>query len=178
MPITDHTPPPVKGTGTRTTARTPKATAPVVTITDKRTQALTDLGGFAQVPLIALKMHADAGTVSLHWPKVAKEIALLADDFEQVARLVDPLMKVGPYAGLIAAALPFLLQVGVNHNRVPAGAMGTVPASTLAAQIETALAYAELDALRTQLEAEKSARAIREEIAESRRAMQEEMASA
>jgi hypothetical protein len=171
MPITNPGPPPVKKTATAK----PVALSPVSV---KRQDAIASLGALAQVPLIAVKLYADAGAVSLYWPKIAREISLLADTNEQIAKLVDPLMQVGPYAGLITAVLPFALQIGVNHKRLPAGAMGTVPASTLAAQIETALAKAELEALRTQYEAERQSRAMRDDILNARRAMDEALADA
>jgi len=46
--------------------------------------------------------------------------------------------------------------------------MGTVPGESLAAQIETAMVQQELEALRTQRDAEKAAAALRAEIAEGR----------
>ena len=133
-----------------------------------RAEALEGLGALAQVPLIALRQYADAGAVGLYWPGVARELANLADTQEQIANLVDPLLKVGPYAALVTAVVPVILQIGVNHKIMPPGAMGTVPASLLSAQVETSLAQAELDALRLQAETERAAQAIRDEIALAR----------
>jgi hypothetical protein len=156
-----------------------KPTAGKVTSTPSLTRARTDtlvgLGQLAQVPLVATKQYADAGAVALYWPTIAKEVAILAESQEAIANIIDPLMKVGPYTGLVAAILPLILQIGVNHGRIQPGAMGTVPASTLSAQIETALAQGELEALKTQVQAEKAAQALREELNESRRAMADAM---
>lgn len=162
MPITDNTPapPPSKAKTVRTAAES-KTTA-------ARTEALTGLGQLAQVPLMATRQFADAGAVGLHWPQIAAETAKLAESLPQVARLIDPLIKAGPYAGIVTAVLPLIMQVGVNHGRVPAGTMGTVPGDALAAQIEARLAEVELEALRSQQQAEASARDIRERIAEAR----------
>jgi hypothetical protein len=55
--------------------------------------------------------------------------------------------------------------------------MGTVPAVTLTSQVEASLAQAEFEALKVQLDAEKAAAAIKEEIAESRRQMSQAVAS-
>jgi|SRR5579862_4949957 len=140
-------------------------------VTKDRREALTGFGQLAQVPLIGLRMFADAGAVSLYVPGIAREIAELAETQEQVAAFVDPLIKAGPYFGLVTAVLPLVMQVAVNHGRFAAGAMGTVPAVSLAAQVEAGLARQELEALTVQLEAEKAAAAMREEIAEARRQM-------
>jgi len=125
--------------------------------------------------LIALKQYADAGAIGLYWPKISEEIADLAESQEQVGRLIDPLIKIGPYTGLITAVLPMILQIGVNHNRVPAGAMGTVPAASLTARVEASLAAVELEALQAQAEAEKAAADMREEINKSRHALADAM---
>jgi hypothetical protein len=114
----------------------------------------------------------------MYWPKVAQELANLADSQEQVAKFIDPLIQIGPYTGLITALLPLVMQVGVNHGIMAPGGMGTVPASTLSAQVETSMAEQELQALQVQLQAEKAAHALRSEIAESRKAMQQAMSDA
>ena len=164
MPITNAPPPVVRNATISSKSKTVK----VSNVEADRTKALAGLGQLAQVPLLATKQYADAGAVSLYWPNVAKEIAVLADTNEQVAKLIDPLIQVGPYTALIAAVLPFVMQIAVNHKLVAAGAMGTVPGESLAAQIETAMVQQELEALRTQRDAEKAAQALRQEIAESR----------
>lgn len=174
MPITNAPPPVVRNV---TAAGKPKATKESQSTKD-RTEALVGLGQLAQVPLLATKQYADAGAVSLYWPNVAKEIAVLADTNEQIAKLIDPLIQVGPYTALIAAALPFVMQIAVNHKLVQAGAMGTVPGESLAAQIETAMVQQELEALRTQRDAEKAAAALRAEIAESRKELADVMGEA
>jgi hypothetical protein len=127
------------------------------------------------MPLIAMKQYADAGAIGTYWPGIAKEVAILAESQPAIAGVIDPLMKIGPYTALVAATLPFLMQIAVNHGRVAPGAMGTVPASTLEAQIKTAMAQAELEALRAQQEAEQAARALRDELAESKAQMEKAM---
>jgi len=166
MPVASAAPPPVRRPAV--TADKPK---PESQVTKDRREALSGFGQLAQVPLIALRMYADAGAVGIHVPGIARELAKLAETQEQVAAFVDPLIKAGPFTGLVTAVLPLILQLGVNHGRVAAGAMGTVPASSLSAQIEAALAQAELQALTQQAEAEQAAALMRQEIAESRRRM-------
>lgn len=134
-------------------------------------------GQLAQAPLIAFKKLADAATIGIHWPNVSREVASLADSQEAIAKVIDPLIKVGPYFGLVTAVLPMLMQIGVNHGRVPAGAMGTVPANSLSAQMEASLAQVEMEALQAQLEAEKMAQHMRDEIKLARKRMADAQAS-
>lgn len=164
MPVISS-PPPIR-TGSRPAAKMPK-----VSLREQRQEAVAGFGQLAQAPLIALKLYADAGAVGIYWPRVSEEIATLADSQEQVARLIDPLIRIGPYTGLITAILPMILQIGVNHGRVPAGVMGTVPAASLTARVEASLAAIELEALRAQAEAEQAAQQMREQINKSRTEM-------
>jgi len=174
MPITNATAPPMRTTST--SSGTKRASAPTQSTVNKdRAEALAGLGQLAQVPLIATKQYADVGALSMYWPGVAKELANLADSQEQIAKLIDPLIQIGPYTGLITAVLPLIMQLGVNHGIMAPGGMGTVPATTLSAQVETSMAQAELEALRVQLQAEKEAQAVRAQIQESRVAMQHAM---
>src|SRR6201999_1641646 len=112
----NNAPPPVKSTANASRAAQPKQ-GKNAALTEQRAQAITQLGVFAQVPLVALKQYADVGTIDLHWKNVSTEIAKLAESQDQIARIVDPLMQVGPYAGLITAVLPMVLQFAVNHGR-------------------------------------------------------------
>lgn len=171
MPMLNATAPAAKKVPNTSTARVAKETE----LTAKRSEAITSLGQFAQIPLMATKQFADVGTIAMHWPNVSKELAKLAETTPVIARIVDPLMQVGPYAGLIAAVMPMVMQFGVNHNRMVPGAMGTMPATAISAQVEAQAAQQELEALSIQLQAEKAAAAVRQEIAEARRAMADAM---
>lgn len=168
MPIVDNGPPPPRSTPNTTSSS--RVSTPRVT--REREGMVAQLGMFAQVPLLATKQFADAGAVGLHWPKIAHELAVLAESQEAVANVIDPLIRVGPYAGLIAAVLPLAMQLAVNHNRIKPGSMGTVPSVSLSSQVESAMAQEELRAMRSQLEAEREAAAIRAEIENERKAMQ------
>lgn len=159
MPVVASTPPPSKNAKPQAAPRPAKAD-----VTRARAEALAGLGQIAQVPLIAARQTADAGAVAMHWPKVSQELAELAAKDDRVAKLIDPLMQAGPYAGLITAVLPLIMQLCVNHGIAQAGVMGTVPAATLASQMDTALAQAHLEALTVQRDAEEQARKLREEI--------------
>jgi hypothetical protein len=170
MPITNTmgTPPPASAS-----KRT--VSAPRKPIKAQREEALNGMGQIAQIPLVTMRMYADVGAMSIHWPNIAKELANLAETQEPIAAVIDPLIKIGPYTALIAAVMPLTMQVLVNHKMAPAGAMGTVPASSLQAQVEAGLAQQELAALQVQLEAEQQAAQMRKEIDASRRAMADAM---
>lgn len=161
MPITDNAPP------VRTAA--PKPARESATL-KARSDALCGFGQLAQVPLMATKQYADVGTITAHWPGVAHEIAKLADSQPKIAQLIDPLLQVGPYTGLITALLPFVLQIAVNHKAVAPGAMGTVHPDTIAAQVEAQIAKGELEALKIQMQSEREAHEVRQQIAVERAA--------
>jgi hypothetical protein len=170
MPIVSKAPP-ARTTPNKSATAAAKASAKADDITAARTEAVTSLGQFVQLPLMITKQYADVGAIELHWPKVSAEIAKLAATNEQVAKIVDPMMQVGPYAGIITAVLPFAVQIMVNHNRVTPGAAGSVSPSTLSSQVEASLAETELQSLIIQRDAEKKAADVRKEIENQRRAL-------
>jgi hypothetical protein len=169
MPIEFAAPPP-KSTPNTSGASSPSRRA-TPRLTAEREEAVAQLGMFAQVPLMATRQLADAAAIGIYWPKISHEVAKLAESQESVAQVIDPLIRVGPYAGLIAATLPLVMQLAVNHGRVKPGIAGTVPAVSLQSQMETEIAKAELHALRVQQEAEEQAAAARKEIQASRDAL-------
>jgi hypothetical protein len=171
MTVTVAKAPPTKATANKPSGKTVAATASDVT--KARTEAITSLGQFAQLPLMITKQYADVGAIELHWPKVSAEIANLAATNEQVAKIVDPMMQVGPYAGLITAVMPMLVQVLVNHGRVTPGAAGSVSPTTLSSQVEASLAETELESLTIQRDAERKSAEVRQQIAAQRKALME-----
>jgi hypothetical protein len=62
---------------------------------------------------------ADAGACAQHGENISNEVAALAETNEPIAKAVDFITGVGPYAALIAAVLPFGLQILLNHGRIP-----------------------------------------------------------
>lgn len=174
MPVTvTNSAPPSKG---GSTSSRPKA-SPAQSTRAKREEALNGLGQLAQAPLLATKQYADAGAIGLHWPGISTELATLAESQPAIAKFVDPLIKAGPYTGLVMAILPFATQILVNHGRIPAGAMGSQPANSLSAQVEASLAEAEMNALQAQLQAEQAAQKLREQIKQARQEMMNSQAS-
>lgn len=104
-------------------------------ITAVRREGLESLGGVGILICTTAKLYADAGAISLHWPNIAEEGAKLAETNDAVARGIDALCNFGPLAGLIGAALPFGLQLAVNHHRLELAAarsLGVVDPEELA----------------------------------------------
>jgi hypothetical protein len=117
----------------------------------------------AQVPLIATRQYADVATIDKHWGSVSEELAKLADAQPAFGNVIDNMTKAGPYAGLIVAVLPMVLQIGVNHGRVQPGMLGTVPKNLLAAQVEADMAAVKLAQMQQQAEAERAAQVMRQQ---------------
>jgi hypothetical protein len=152
--------PPVKSARVRTAAPAVSSTA--------RAEALEAIAAIPVAACIATGQLADAGAIEVYWPTLSAEISKLADAQPAIARWIDPLAKVGPYTGILAVALPMLMQFAVNHGRGTAGAMGTVSPDLLSARIQLRIAKAEAEALQQQLAAEREARETRAEIEKAR----------
>ena len=100
-------------------ARKPAAIAPTRTSRrDTRENAINEVGGGISLIAAMKGWYADAGTIAMHGPKFAKELALVADDNEQIATWLDYLTQSGPWLGVMKAALPMILQFAANHGRI------------------------------------------------------------
>jgi hypothetical protein len=84
--------------------------------------------------LLLTRQYADAATVGTHFPNVARELANLAENYDQLAKPIDLLIQIGPFGALIAAAMPMVMQLAANHNLIDAtsGLGGVVPPKMLA----------------------------------------------
>jgi hypothetical protein len=151
-------PPPVKRAASTSAPRPTAASSRK----KERQEAVNGLGQLAQVPLVAMGQLADAAAIGMRWPAVATELAELADKDERIARACDVLLQVGPYAGLITAVMPLAMQFMVNHGKVQAGSMGTLPPTVLEAQMKTRIMQMEMQAKRAQQQAEKELREMTE----------------
>lgn len=134
----------------------------------ERSEALNGIGQLGQAGLVAIKQFADAGAIGIHGPRIAHEVAELAEDNERVAQILEPLLQAGPYTGLLMAVLPMVMQIGVNHGRLAPGPMGTLPPATLSSRIQAEIARAEVQALQAQKAAEQESRDLQAEIAKAR----------
>lgn len=128
------------------------------------------LGGFqlAALGAVTFGQFADSGAISMHGENISHEVALVAEDNAQFAASIDSFLKVGPYAGLIAATLPLVLQILVNHSVIPQKFIPggqVVPPDMLEAQVKTELIQMQMEAMRAQQEAEAEFARMKEEMA-------------
>lgn len=85
-----------------------------------RQEALDGLLQIGQLACLTFGQFSDAGAIGMHGPRLTSEIVTLAENNSKVASKVDLLLEVGPYAGIVAAAIPFLAQLFVNHGVIKA----------------------------------------------------------
>jgi len=129
------------------------AAVPEKPLNEQREEGLNGLAQLIQLACIAGKQHADAAAIGMHFPPLAKEVANLADKYEQVAAPIDFLIKLGPFSAVIAAGMPLVLQVLANHNVVDAGALagqGVVPPAVLESQMRAQVAQMQATAMADQ----------------------------
>lgn len=78
---------------------------------------------------------ADGAAIMFHTPTIAQALNDLAQENPTVAALLDRLLQVGPYGALLAAVAPLAIQILVNHDKLPAGFMGSAPPDALVAAV-------------------------------------------
>jgi hypothetical protein len=131
-----------------------------------RQEALNGVLQVGQLACLSFGQFSDAGAIGMHGPRLVNEIVTLADNNSKVASKVDLLLEVGPYAGIVAAAIPFLAQLFVNHGIVKAETFanaGVVEPEQLDQQMKLTIMQRTLDAQREQQRMEQE---IREAMAE------------
>lgn len=139
-----------KPTGTATVA-IPEAPR---SIRDVREEGLNGIAQLVQGGCLMLNQHADAATIGKHFPPLSHELANLADNYEVLAKPIDLIIQLGPFTALIAAAMPLVTQIMVNHRMAKPGVMGTVPPEMLSAQIQTEMMRTQAEMMRAQREAQ------------------------
>lgn len=164
-------PPPAKRPPGRPSnaSRTQAAQHEAQTRLERRTGAVLGLFNLISMPAMLAGQLADVGAINEHAPKIAQEAANIGEIHERFGETIDKLEVVGPYAGLLLAVAPLVLQLMVNHKRIPEsaagafGGLGVVSPELLEARMT-----------RTLLEAEQAARAeaeaVQHELAEHRAA--------
>lgn len=128
-------PPPAK------TPAKPKVTPAQTAKRNAREEGINGLFQLGAAVCMMTGQHADAAAFGTHGPKIAPEVAAIAEDYERVGDVIDKLIAVGPYAGLLTAVLPLALQLAVNHGRGNAAVFadfGVVSKETLEAQGQAA----------------------------------------
>lgn len=62
---------------------------------------------------------ADAAAVTIHAEPISEAVDHIAQEQPQVAAVLERLTKAGPYAVLISALTPLVMQLAVNHKALP-----------------------------------------------------------
>lgn len=139
----------------------------IKSIDELRQEALDGLLQLGQFGCLAFGDFADAGAIGVFGPPMATETVNLAKDNEKVAEKVDLLLKVGPYAGLIAAIVPFLAQLMVNHKIFKAdhfGNAGVMEPEMLETRMKTEMLHKAAEVRREQMEAREKLERLEEEM--------------
>lgn len=132
-----------------------------------RQEALNGILQLTQFGCLAFGSFADAGAIGVFGPPIATEVVDLAKDNSKVAHWVDLIIEVGPYAGLVAATIPFLAQLLVNHKVFKAeqfGNAGVMPPEILDTQMRTQVLQRAAQAKREQMEAQEALHKLEEEM--------------
>lgn len=132
-----------------------------------RQEALNGVLQITQFGCLAFGNFADAGAIGVFGPPMANEVVDLAKENSKVAHWVDLLIEVGPYAGLVAATIPFLAQLLVNHKVFKAeqfGNAGVMEPEMLETQMKTQVLHKAAEARRQQMEAQERLRKMEEEM--------------
>lgn len=107
-----------------------------------------------------LGQKADSQALAIHGPSIATETAELAETQPQVAKVIDLWAAVGPYAGILTATLPLVLQLAVNHGKLPkslSGQFGVTDPAVLEAQADASMARKAAEMLEEQNRARREA---------------------
>jgi hypothetical protein len=155
MPIdmSAATAPPKRSSRQATTTAQRKTSATVAgpSMAEQRYVGIAGVGQLLQAGCQWGKQYAQAATFGMHWPAIAKELAVLSDTQPTIARYVDMVITAGPYTALIMAALPFVMQTGANYGLIEGN--GTTPPAVLESQMKAAIAQQEAEAMRAQQQA-------------------------
>lgn len=134
--------------------------------TAEREEAVNGLFQLGAATCMLLRQPADGAAVAEHGPKIAHETAVIAETNASFAKTIDYITAVGPYAGLMTACLPLILQILANHGKVPAEPLaqfGIVTPATLTAKMA---AQAAANEARMMLEAQEAQREYAEYMAQ------------
>ena len=151
------------------------------TLDELRQEALSGVLQLAQFGCLAFGDFADAGAIGVFGPPIVTETVNLAKDNEKVAEKVDLLIKVGPYAGLVAATIPFLAQLMVNRGIFKAeqfGNAGVMEPEMLETQMKTQVLHRAAQARREQMEAQEQLQRLEEEMLKNMNGAEEKPANA
>lgn len=140
------------------------------TIKEQRIDACDGIFQLVGLGCIMVGWYSDAGAIDMHGHGVSIEVSELAEQNKGVAKGTDALLQIGPYAGIVAALMPLVVQLAVNHKAVdatklPANA-NVVPPDVLTARVQTAMKQQAIAAMKAQIEAEEELRRMETEFNE------------
>lgn len=77
--------------------------------------------GFAQMGAFVASFFSplDAVAIADHAPRIADAVQVTADNDPKFAAAMDRILSAGPYAALISATVPMVIQILGNHDKVP-----------------------------------------------------------
>lgn len=164
MPVNFTESAPPKKTAVKRAAPTTRQASPD-TVRKDREDAINGLFQLGSVAAMAFGKWADAGAINTYGPGISTETVKLADRYDSIGKGIDALAQVGPFAGLVTAVTPLIIQLAANHKMITAtqaAGMGATDPAALAQQV--------------QINAQREAIQIQLHLAEQKRAMDEEMA--
>lgn len=114
--------------GPRTAANAPGRKPAPATSRQTKTDYKAGVEGLLQLAAFGLSFQSpmDAMAIQMHAPYVAMALSDLAQVKPEVARVLDKILAAGPYGAVLSAIVPLVVQILVNHNKVSAGALGSV----------------------------------------------------
>lgn len=154
------------GNNTRPSTSPKNAFVPEPTQTEKRAKGLMELGQLGQGICLMFGQYADAAAIGTHFQPIAIELANVAESADIIAKPIDMLIEIGPYGALLAACLPFALQIAANHHWVNADMLmgqGVIPPELLEAQMRANVARAQAEQMKARQMAMKEAQAAQAE---------------
>lgn len=132
-----------------------------------RHEAIDGVLQLAQFGCIAFGDFKDAGAIGLFGPPMVDEAVKLANENAAIASKVDLLIEVGPYAGFVAAAIPFVAQLLVNRGMFKAehfANAGVVPPEQLEMQMKTQMLEKAMETMQEQKLAQERFRKMQDEM--------------
>jgi hypothetical protein len=138
------------------------STTPPVSDYERRRDGLVGLGSLGQGLCLLTGQYADAAAIGRYWQPVASELATVAGQYESIAKPVDILIQVGPFAALLTAVMPLAMQIAANHRMVDASRLygqGVVSPEVLEAQMKAEMAQMQAEAMMAQKRAMMEAQA-------------------
>ncbi|HET7637452.1 MAG TPA: hypothetical protein VFK47_01805, partial [Ktedonobacteraceae bacterium] len=90
----------------------------------KYAESVKGIFQLATVPLVVAGQKSDAAmadviAIGMHADNIANAVETIANENPAIARALDNLTKAGPYAVLVAAVVPFAIQIAANHKLIP-----------------------------------------------------------